>query len=187
LLAYRNRTAFVVGGLIALGLAAVVALTANVPSASARGGCPHAGDQPDEATNAQFRNAVVCLIQRARSSRGLSKLDNNGKLNRVARRHTKKMVAQDCFDHQCAGEPGTKRRLRRIGYLKGKSWRYGEGIGYQQTPRKMMNGFLDSSYHRKLLFDNRFEDIGAAAKRGAPVEGVDDDAVVTYTFELGTP
>jgi uncharacterized protein YkwD len=188
LLAYRNRTAIVVGGLAALGVAALIALAAAAPSASARGGgCAHATDQPGEATSGQFRDALVCLIQKARHQRGLAKLSENGKLDRIAREHTDVMLAQDCFSHKCSGEPGTKKRLRDAGYLKGDTWRYGEGIGYESTPKKMVNAFLDSKYHRRLMFDDRFEDIGAAAKRGAPKASEDDNDFVTYTFELGTP
>lgn len=187
MLAHRKTTAIVAGGLAALALAAVIALAADVRTANARGGCANATAQPGEATNRQLRNAVICLINDKRRARGIGALSRNGKLNRAARKHTRVMLAQDCFRHKCAGEPSIKRRLRRVGYLKGRSWRFGEGIGYDQTPRKMMNAFLDSRYHRRLIFDRRFEDIGAAAKRGAPVRGVDDDAVVTYTFDLGTP
>jgi uncharacterized protein YkwD len=97
------------------------------------------------------------------------------------------MLAQDCFEHRCSGERGTKGRLRAVGYLKGDTWRYGEGIGYDETPKQMMDAFLDSRYHRRLIFDDRFEDIGAAARRGAPENGLPDSDFVTYTFVLGTP
>ena len=185
MLAFRIRTLTLAGGMAALGLAALFALTANVPSASARAACAHATDAPNEATEGQFRAALICLINQKRQARGIAKLAVNPKLNKVAGEHTQVMVDEQCFEHKCPGELGVKGRLKDVGYLKGEKWRYGEGIGYDDTPKQMMGAFMDSSYHRRLILDQRYEDIGAGARKGNPVGSEVD--LVTYTFDLGTP
>jgi uncharacterized protein YkwD len=167
----------------ALGLTALIALTVNVPGASARAGCAHATDAPSEATSLQFRDAIICLINEERHDHGISKLSVNGKLNQAAGEHTQVMVDEQCFEHRCPGEKGIRGRLKDVGYLKGETWSYGEGIGYDGTPRQMFHAFMDSNYHRKLILGKRFEDIGAGARKGAPVE-IEGD-VVTYTFDVG--
>ena len=98
----------------------------------------------------------------------------------------KKMIAQNCFKHQCQDERPLKRRFRRSAYVQGSaSFRYGEELGYESTPREMVRRWLKSAADRGNLLDQHFEDIGVGVKRGAPQPGVRNRKFETYTVDLG--
>ena len=65
-------------------------------------------------------------------------------------RHTRTMLAQDCFRHRCEGEPGLHRRVKRSGYTKGRrSWGFAEILGYENTPRQMIGRWMHSRFNRR--------------------------------------
>ena len=165
-------------------LAIFVALVSRgeVPVASAGGGCPHASSSPNEASKAQFARSIRCLINNERTSRGLNALKNNSDLRGIQVDHVRKMLAQDCFEHRCAGESSLNRRLFESGYLDGAdSYKFGEIFGYEETPNEMIDRWLTRDYDRNNILNPKFEDIGAAAGFGSPEPGVDDDDFVTYS------
>lgn len=183
--ALRTKTAIGAMLLLALGFAALLAAGPGAPAANAGGGCAHADDQPNQASSSEFRESIICLIQIERLSRGKDELDINGKLRSVAGDHNAVMLHQDCFDHQCSGEASLTKRLKQVGYLKGDSWAYGESIGYENTPRKMIDAWMDSSYHRQNILNNKFVDLGVGAGKGTPNPNKPDSEFVTYTAIFG--
>jgi uncharacterized protein YkwD len=169
---------------VAAGLISLVALSA--PTTAGAAGCPNATATPGTASAKQLRKAIVCLVNRARTSQSVPKLAANSDLNDLARRHTKKMVAQNCFTHQCDNEPSLKQRFRHSDYVQGSaSFRYAEELGYESTPRQMVRRWLKQPADRGNLLDGRLKDIGVGAKRGAPEKGVPDKKFETYTVDLG--
>jgi len=184
--ARRTKLTIAAGvAVMTLGLFALMAAGSHVTQSQAAG-CANAKAKPNEATVKEFRKAIVCLIQKERAQRGIPTLRKRQGLQSVAQKHSKVMVNQDCFRHTCSGEAGLKKRLVRSGYLKGAdAYAYGELIGYEATPRRMVNAWLDSGPHRGRMFSRRYAHIGGGAAKGAPVEGKPDSAFVTYTVIFG--
>lgn len=174
-------------GAIAAALALTLALMARsgVAPADARGGCPHANTEPGEGSNGDFRQAITCLINKERTRRDKEALDANAKLRGVAGAHTDVMLQQDCFEHRCAGEPGLTKRLRDAGYLKGDTWAYAENIGYESTPREMIDRWMGRRAHRKNILHGTFVDLGVGVGKGTPDPDRPDSDFVTYTTIFG--
>jgi len=174
---------------LALGVAACVsvalALASGAGASGARSGCPHARARPDEATIRQLRAATLCLLNKARAPKHLDPLTANLHLTRIASRHSKLMVAHDCFRHKCSGEDPLAQRLKTSGYLAGaQKWAYAEDLGYESTPRRMVLRWLRTTYDRKNLLSRRYVDVGLGLAAGAPTPHARDSRFVTYTVDL---
>ncbi len=165
---------------------ALVFVALLAPGRASAAGCPNAGATPGTASAAQLRKAIVCLVNRARTSQSVPKLAANPDLDDLAQGHAKRMVVQNCFTHQCQGEPSLKHRFRHSPYVNGStSFRYAEELGYESTPRQMVTRWLKSAGDRGNLLDERLRDVGVGIKRGAPEAGVHDRKFETYTVDLG--
>jgi uncharacterized protein YkwD len=148
-------------------------------------GCPHARSRPDEATIPQLRRATVCLLNRARAVEGLDRLSRERHLTRIANRHSKLMVSQDCFEHTCPGEASVPKRLKMSGYLNGaKKWAYAEDLGYETTPKQMVARWLSMRYARGNLLSRKYVDVGIGLAAGSPSPSASDRKFVTYTVDL---
>ncbi len=185
---------------LAAGLAALagVALvlgsmeTAAANSQAAAGGgpdCPHQFDRPHEATAKQMRAAVVCLVAYERRQADRRQLRTNTDLKRVAGKHARVMVEEDCFRHQCPGEPELERRLLTSGYLRpGDRYRFAENLGCAQTPRAQVNAWMDGDPQRRNILRRGFRHIGVGVAKGSPQDGnrgcVRDRGYATYTLIL---
>jgi uncharacterized protein YkwD len=169
---------------------ASVALALGPGAASASAACPHADAHPHEISLPKLRKTVTCLINRKRKKHDRAALRPNAKLTTAAQGHNDVMLAEDCFQHRCPGEPGLGHRIRRSGYLKGqRAWRFAEDLGYDKTPRQMVKRWLHSRFNRHNMLDAGFQDIGVGVGWGAPQAGVDDSEFATYTvvFALRRP
>ncbi len=166
-----------------LALFAAMLSQGHTPTASAAGGgCPNANSAPNEASKQEFVKSITCLINKERTSRGLKALDNNSDLKGIMSDHVKKMIQQDCLKHRCDGESSIKSRLFESGYLNGAdSFRFGENLGYEQTPNEMIDRWLASDYHKGNILNPKFKDLGVAVEYGSPKSGVDDAQFVTYS------
>jgi uncharacterized protein YkwD len=174
---------------VALGtsaLAALLALWLWPAAAPAAAACPHAGAEAHEISLSKLRKTMICLVNRERAKRDRRALDPNPRLKRAAQQHNRVMLAKSCFRHNCPGEPGLGRRIKRSGYTDGqRSWRFAEDLGFDRTPRKMMKRWLRSSFNRGNLLDRGFRDLGVGVGWGAPRRGVDDSQFATYTLVFG--
>jgi uncharacterized protein YkwD len=163
-------------GACAAALAAFAFLllfSASAPDARGEGtDCgPHVGSTPDEATIKELRRALACLINAERAERNRKHLRSNADLAGVAKRHTKVMLAEECFKHECPGERPLKARIEASGYLKaGDRYGYGENLGCSTTPAAMFHTWMTSSdrFHKKNILDRKFRHIGIGAKQGTP-------------------
>jgi uncharacterized protein YkwD len=172
--------------MLALAAAATLlaALAVRPPSATASG-CPFADAKAHTITLNQVRRSITCLINHKRTGRGRRTLDPNAKLQGAAQKHTKVMLAQDCLQHKCPGEPGFNQRMRNSGYLKGaKAWEYAENLGYENTPHQMLRRFVHNRFNRQNMLNRKFRDVGLGVGWGAPVAGVDDSKFATYTIDF---
>lgn len=176
--------------LLALAAAATTAASAALALgpgiAPATAACPHALAHPHQVALPKIRKAITCLINRKRSKRDRHLLEPNDRLELAARRHTRTMLAVDCFRHRCEGEPGLHRRVKRAGYIKGhRSWEFAEILGYENTPRQMIGRWMHSRFNRRTLLNRDFRDIGVGVDWGAPVADRDDNEFATYTIVFG--
>jgi uncharacterized protein YkwD len=172
----------------ALVLATGLLFVPAAAEAEAATQCANAGAHPDEATLAQLKRAIVCLINEKRATRGKPRLDPNGKLNDAAVGHTETMLAEDCFEQQCPGEPDFSARVEASGYPAGaERWKGGENLGCSPTPRRMLRAWMHQRFSRRNILKTDFRDIGVGPRRGAPAskKGCQPGAAfVTYTVIL---
>jgi uncharacterized protein YkwD len=176
----------VVGACAAAALLAVVTTSASATAPAVGSVCRHANSQPGQATTSQIRKATLCLVNKARTDAGVTALKLNSDLTRMAKHHTKTMLAQNCLKHRCAGEPSLPKRLKGSGYLDtAVKWAYAEDLGYESTPRQMVSRWLNTVLDSKNLLSPTYGDVGIAPARGAADTGVNDSAFETYTIDLG--
>ena len=154
--------------------------------APASAACPHARAHPHDVALPKIRKAITCLLNKRRAKRDRHLLEPNDRLESAARRHTRKMLRQDCFRHRCKGEPGPHRRVKRTGYTDGqRSWRFGEILGYENTPSQMIGRWMHTRFNRRKLLHRDFRDLGVGVGWGSPVAGRDDGKFATYTIVFG--
>jgi uncharacterized protein YkwD len=123
------------------------------------------------ASAARGEDAVVCLVNRERTARGLKALGRNGKLDAAAQGHTDDMLAKLYFDHTAPlaalATPGL--RATAAGY----AWSYvGENIASgQATPREVMAAWMASTGHCHNILSPEFVEIGVGAAPGFATGG----------------
>jgi uncharacterized protein YkwD len=180
----RGWTALLALAAATAGVSAALALGPGIAPATAA--CPHARAHPHQVALPKIRKAITCLINRRRSKRERHLLEPNDRLELAARRHTRTMLAEDCFRHRCEGERGLPRRVKKTGYTKGqRSWEFAEILGYENTPRQMIGRWMHSRFNRRTLLKRDFRDIGVGVGWGAPVADRDDSEFATYTIVFG--
>lgn len=106
----------------------------------------------------EYETEVVRLVNKERTSRGLSPLTQNWELSRVARYKSQDMKDKKYFSHTSPtyGSPFEMMRSFGISYKTA-----GENIakGYS-TPSAVVNGWMNSSGHRANILNSSFKEIG---------------------------
>jgi uncharacterized protein YkwD len=166
-------------------LTAAVALFAagcvTVPaSAGATLRCPPGQTAPAE---------TLCWLNAARSDRGLAPLRSDPRLARAAEAHSRDMVTHRYFEHTSPDGVSLSRRIAATGWMRGRrTWRVGEtlawGSGSLSEPEAIVQTWLDSPPHRRIVLSPSFRLVGIGSAPGVPVDGVSDG--VTYTSDFGS-
>jgi uncharacterized protein YkwD len=174
----------------AAGHAPVSKRVFQAPSAHAAGAsCAAANSSPADAGPGALEEAVLCLVNRERTSRGLSRLDSNWSLERAARGHSRAMVQQRFFDHDSPGGANVVVRAKRRGYHPAGGLFVGENIawgsGTYATPAEIVDGWMHSSGHRANILHRGYHDIGVGVALGAP-RPVFGQPAATYTTDFGS-
>jgi uncharacterized protein YkwD len=152
--------------------------------------CPNADDIPASAQALDDAAAAVrCLVNEERGARGLAPLMRDGDLAAAARAHASDMTARGYFSHVSRDGERLGDRLRDAGYGDpGDGWYAGEALGWgsgpRATPANLVQAFLDSPPHRRILLSTRYEEIGVGVSLGAPKPTPLEGA--TYALDLGT-
>jgi uncharacterized protein YkwD len=136
-----------------LAAAAVLALP-TAASAHLTPKCKNRNTPATRISAKAMRKAVVCLVNKQRSERGLPPLSENGRLDRSAQGWSNWMVRAASFTH---GGNFTG-RLSAVGY----NWSAaGENIasGFS-TPWAVMKGWMGSPDHCRNILSPQFHDIG---------------------------
>jgi uncharacterized protein YkwD len=180
---------------IALALAALLLMPAAPyarPAAKAKAsqGCANSGLRPTRANVELVRDAILCLHNRERVSRGLPRLRENPKLRRAAERHSTHMVSARFFDHTSPSGGTMVERVRRIGYTsRARSWSLGENIawgsGRLATAQQIHRSWMNSSGHRANILRRSFREIGIGIETGLPVRLSAAQSGATYTADFG--
>jgi uncharacterized protein YkwD len=186
-----DRPIAVAAGALALAAAlAIGSLAVGVLGAEAKkqeGPCPYEDAGAMEINAAQAAEAIVCLINKERASRGVGQLSSHGQLATAAQRHSNRMVRRSCFDHVCPGEPGIAPRVRRTGYMDGaSSMGIGENIaaigGQRATPATTVKKWMNSPPHRETMLRGGFEHVGVGMSHGTPWGGRKGGGTFTADF-----
>jgi uncharacterized protein YkwD len=157
-----------------------LAFLAGPPSASAAA-CSGQGDAT--ASAAIQESAVLCLVNHARTSRGLAALAAPGSLAKAADGKSGDILRCDEFSHEACGRVFTY-WIDRVGYRYCSA---GENIAYAggsyATPRTIFKLWMHSAGHRHNIL-GPYRDIGIGLRIGAlgDVHGAH-----VWTQEFGSP
>jgi uncharacterized protein YkwD len=157
----------IVGGLVA----SQVAPATTAPAAGAA--CPNPDQAAANATVSELAAGVRCLLNQERTTAQRSRVSANARLAVAARGHAADMVARHYFAHTSLGGATFVDRIRRTGYLpSGGGWSAGEILAWSSgplaTPRGIVDAWMASPEHRRILIDRRFSDVGVGVAFGAP-------------------
>lgn len=178
--------------------AAVIAVLAcallAAPASAARGTarCPASLAVPATAAGVDAATAAItCLVNAERTSRGLAALRRDSDLARAARRHSLDMERNAYFSHTSRNGDTLSDRLRDAGYGRpGDGWRAGENLGWgtgeRATPSSLVDAWLDSPPHRRIMLSSAYREIGVGIAIGAPLALSSELPGATYTIDLGT-
>jgi uncharacterized protein YkwD len=186
-----RRSVAIAAALTALVVALLAAFAYAPPparSAAAAGGgstaCPEADQPAEDATAADLRRSLRCLINVERTARGRARLERDKSLQSAAQKHSEAMVATGCLDHRCADEPAIETRIQRSGYLAAAdAWQYAESTGCGATARAMATTWM-ASRHRLNLLEESYRDIGVGVVQ-EPVADQCDKGYATFAVVFG--
>ena len=187
--AARSTVGFAVRALLGASVAAaLLALIVGVRSAPAAptsligdaSACPGADDAA--APEAAQRQAVVCLVNLARSHADRARLGTPSKLRKAAALKGRVVVSCGQLSHTPCGAAPTE-ALQRAGYRY--SW-FGEnlwlGTWASFSPRQVVESWLASPPHRANILRPGFRHFGVARARANGVFGEPSTAVWVATF-----
>ncbi|HWK25639.1 MAG TPA: CAP domain-containing protein [Solirubrobacter sp.] len=166
---------------------------AAAPAQASRGAdrCPHARTIPQTKTGVtQAARATACLVNVERTSRGVPATRHNGDLTRAAKSHTRDMIRRSYFAHTSPAGSDLSDRIRRAGYgAPGDGWRAGENLGWgtgaKATPDALVDAWLDSPPHRRIMLSRTYKELGVGVATGAPTAASALPGA-TYTLDFAT-
>jgi uncharacterized protein YkwD len=169
-------------------LACAVSLADGTDARAARA-CQSANATPARADSNKLVGATLCLVNAARSARGLAPLRHERRLAKAAQRHAVDMAHKRYFAHDSLDGSTFLDRIRAAGYLReSRSWTAGENIawgsGSRSTPRSIVRAWMASEGHRANILSAAFRDIGIGVTPGAPMVGVGRPAAI-YATDFG--
>jgi uncharacterized protein YkwD len=136
-------------------------------------------------------SAVVCLVNIERATRGTDPLARDPDLAQAAAGHALEMSRRKFFSHVSANGNGLSDRLRAAGYGDpGGGWRAGEDLGWgtgdRATPNALVDAWMSSDHHRRILLSPAYEEVGVGVALGAPKPTTSGLPGATYAMDLGT-
>jgi uncharacterized protein YkwD len=167
----------------------VAALWWAVP-ATTRAACPGADRPSPEQSERSVKSAVRCLVNETRRAHGLRRVHPHAVLAGVGRSHARDMVDQGYFSHRSRDGRSPIQRIIGGGYRRDRQGRLttGEVLAWARdeadTPATIVDAWLDSPSHRRVLLHERFRFAGVAVTIGLPRDGISDGT--TYAMEFGT-
>jgi uncharacterized protein YkwD len=180
-----------------LAAAAITLLTCALlapPAQAARGvyACEGSLEIPQSAQQTAVAAAsIACLVNVERTSRGVPALTRDADLAQAARGHAADMALRGYFSHVNTTGENLSDRLRDAGYGDpGDGWYAGEDLGWgtgdRATPNSLVDAWLDSAKHRRVLLSPLYEELGIGVAQGAPRPTSSGLPGATYAMDLGT-
>lgn len=148
------------------------------------GSCAHADDL--EAPPALARQAMACLVNYARRARGLEPLAPSRLLDRAAALKLAADIRCGTFSHTPCGDPFTE-VFRQAGYTSPNGgWTLGENLAWGtqtlSSPRTILDAWLNSREHRRILFTPGFRELGVGLARPRNFLGQTEVALWATSF-----
>jgi uncharacterized protein YkwD len=134
---------------IALPGVSVAVPTSTPPAALASGRCRGAGAR--RASSATMRRALLCLVNHARASSGLSPFRAERHLARAASRHAADMGRRNYFAHVSPSGKSPLARVRAAGWRGNVGEVISWGCGTLASPRATLRAWLNSPPHRAIV------------------------------------
>lgn len=173
-------------GLLTLAICLFVGLQTSPTASASSGSRLDACADADlvRAPVAQSRKAMLCLVNAVRQGRGLRPLTPSRMLDRAATRKLVDQVRCGDFTHTPCGDPFTA-VFDAAGYTqRDDSWTVGENLAVGSTgfstPRSVLDAWLASPPHRRVILQPAFRELGIAVARPASFRG-EGDAVLWAT------
>ena len=159
--------------------------------ASARPGtsCRGATTPPTRSNLIYVAVVTTCLIDLERIRAGLQPLQPNMDLQQIAASQAADMVIGDYFgDDSLSGRTPIQRiavshyawRVHSLSIGQNIGW----GTGVLATPQAMVEGWMHSPQHRRIILTAGYRDIGAGIAPSAPPTLADGLPGATYSVEL---
>jgi uncharacterized protein YkwD len=176
-------TTLVVSGLLGGTSAAVASATA------ARWPCSGAQLQPTQANLSRVSTATLCLIEHERHVYHLALLHSDRSLRHIAASQAKEMVMGDYFGDNSLTGWTPLQRIEISHYARhGKSLSAAQNIGWGTaglaTPAAMVQGWMLSPPHRRIMLTGFYRDIGVGVAPAAPASLTQGAKGATYTVEF---
>jgi uncharacterized protein YkwD len=175
---------------VALVLAALSAAVALAhPPAAGAAVCAGTHATPGQASRTELARAVVCVSNAERRRHGLQGLKVNSQLSTAARRHSLDMVRRRYFAHTGPSGDTFVQRIRAAGYLSSaRTWLVGENLGWGwgdgASPDGIVQAWLRSPEHRKILLRPSYREVGVGVAIGGPHPRSAPDATFTADFGI---
>jgi uncharacterized protein YkwD len=147
---------------------------------------PQSADQLTTAST-----AIICLVNAERAARDVAPLKRDADLAQAARGHSQDMAQNQYFSHDSPDGSGLSDRLKAAGYGDpGDGWRAGEDLGWgtgdRATPNALVDAWMASDHHRRILLSATYKEIGVGVAAGAPVATSSGLPGATYAMDVGT-
>ncbi len=181
------RSTAIAGAIAALAVCGLGTAGASAKSSSGAGTCRGAYVMAvDDATLQKASDALLCLVNRERASRGLGAMRTSDKLATAAKTHSGDMVAGKFFSHTGLGGDDVSQRVSRTGYpwkAVGETMAY--GAAKRSTPFRLVASMMRSGQHRSILLQSRYRELGIGLVLGAPTRAA-RGAASTLTLVFGS-
>ncbi|CAA9526531.1 MAG: hypothetical protein AVDCRST_MAG85-3284 [uncultured Solirubrobacteraceae bacterium] len=172
-----------------LASAAAVLWLAVAGTASAA--CSGADVPSPSQSERSVKIAMRCLVNETRLAYGLRAVRPHAVLARAGRGHAQDMVDRGYFSHRSPDGLSPIQRIMGGGYRRDRRGRLttGEVLAWARdeadTPATIVNAWMESPSHRRVLLYGRFRFAGVAVAVGLPRDdGLSDGT--TYAMEFGT-
>lgn len=170
---------------------AAAAAKRPVPARTVRtapAGCPGATvlAAPDDA-RAGAVDAILCLVNQERTTRGLAAVRLSQQLSQSAAAHSADMVQNKFFSHASSDGMSFRPRVARSGYVRTRSYiaeTLAWGTDEFATPLELVRSLMASPSHKAAILDGRFRDVGIGLVGAVPAEAVAADGA-TLTLQFG--
>jgi uncharacterized protein YkwD len=167
-------------------------LAVSARASASASACPGAGAVPDGRNAALVDAATLCLMNQLRNARRLPSLRINSALARIASGQANDMVRGHYFADQSITGQSPLSRIIASGYAHPASVRLltaqniGCGTGPHATPAGIVDAWMHSSPHRRIMLTGAYRDVGIGAAASVPFGISSRWLGGTYAVEFGT-